>query len=76
MTASSYFSVTASSPNCSLISRLTSRLMISPVLLRTKSFAPSDQSSLKLVESAEIHICWTGELGDMTNLPGGSSKVM
>ena len=36
----------------------------------------SDQSSLKLVESAEIQIWRAGELGETTNLPGGSSKLM
>jgi len=41
---------------------------------RTKAFAAESQSSLKLVESAEIQICRTGVLGVMTNLPGGSSK--
>src|SRR5512133_1488876 len=48
----------------------------SPVLGRTKSFFSGDQSSLKLVERAEIHIWFTAELGEMTNLAGGSSKEM
>src|SRR5271165_2697133 len=71
-----YFSVIACSPNCSLIRRLTSFLIPSPVFVRTKSFDLADQSSLKLVERAEIQIWRTGEFGEMTNLPGGSSKLM
>src|SRR5664279_1167285 len=50
--------------------------MPSPVFVSTKSFLSPDQSSLKLVDSAEIQICRAGELGEMTNLPGGSSKLM
>jgi len=71
-----YFSVTACSPNCSFIKRLTSFLKPSPVLGRTKSFFAGDQSSLKLVESAEIQIWRAGEFGEITNLLGGSSKLM
>jgi len=33
------------------------------------------QSSLKLVESADIQICRAAEFGEMMKVPGGSSKV-
>ena len=39
------------------------------------ALAGASQSSLKLVERAEIQICRTGVLGVTTNLPGGSSKT-
>ena len=48
---------------------------VSPPFWGAQSFAAaSDQSSLKLVESAEIHTWRGGVLGVITNLPGGSSN--
>src|SRR5271170_4260768 len=74
--ADSYFNIIACSPSCSFIRRLTSFFSPSLDFVSTKSLAAGDQSSLKLVESAEIQICRTGELGEMTNLLGGSSKLI
>src|SRR5271165_2148634 len=71
-----YCSVTVPSPICSLIRRATSGFKPSPVLPKTKLAFSSDQSSLKLVESAEIQIWRTGALGEITNFAGGSSKLM
>src|SRR5712691_3733136 len=70
-----YASVTSSSPNFLLINRATSSLTLSPVLGNTKSCSASDQSSLKLVPSAEIQICRTGALGEMTNLLRSSKET-
>lgn len=63
------------SPICCEINRPTKGFSFSPVLAKTKSFSPSDQSSLKLVVNAEIQICRTGALGDTTNR-APSSKLM
>ena len=68
-------SVTTSSPNCWLIRRATSGFSFSPVFCSTKSRAVSDQSNLKLVESAEIQICRTGALGEMTNRAPSSKEM-
>src|SRR5579884_1590509 len=72
----SAYNLTVSSPSCWLISRETSGFSPSPVFSRTKSFAGGDQSSLKLVASAEIQIWRTGALGEITNRAGGSSNEM
>src|ERR1700720_3859587 len=72
---STYASVTSSSPSCWLINRATSALSLSPVLDNTKSCSASDQSSLKLVASAEIQICRTGALGEITNLLPSSKEM-
>src|SRR5580658_6320373 len=53
--------------SCSPINRSTSAVNCSPVLGSTNADATSSQSSLKLVESAEIQICWTGAFGVTTN---------
>ena len=50
-------------------------LSLSPVLDNTKSCSPSDQSSLKLVASAEIQIWRTGALGEMMNLLRSSKEM-
>src|SRR5512138_2849588 len=63
-------------PVCSPISLAINGFSVSPVLGRTKSPLSADQSSLKLVERAEIHIWLTAEFGEMTKRPGGSSKEM
>ena len=49
-------------------------LRASPVLGRMKAEAGSDQSSLKLVDWAEIQIWRTGVLGVKTNFAAPSSK--
>src|SRR5580700_11385510 len=70
-----YVSVTVSSPNCWLIKRETKGFNSSPVFVNTKARFASDQSSLKLVASAEIHICRTGALGEMTNREPSSKEM-
>src|SRR6202011_2704520 len=64
------------SPSCCEITRLITECKSSPVFSRTNDLRPSDQLSLKLVESAEIQISRTGVLGETTNLASsGSSKI-
>src|SRR5580704_7992563 len=64
------------SPSCCEITRLITECRSSPVFSRTNDLRPSDQLSLKLVESAEIQISRTGVLGETTNLASsGSSKM-
>lgn len=69
-----YLSSTAS-PSCCETNRPTRGFNLSPVFASTKSCSVSDQSSLKLVVKAEIHICRTGAFGETTNR-APSSKLM
>src|ERR1700676_5385138 len=63
-------------PSCCEITRPITLYKSSPVFSSTKECRESDQPSLKLVESAEIHISRTGVFGEMTNLASsGSSKI-
>ena len=54
----------------SSINRSISGFRTSPVRGKTNAAASASQSSLKLVESAEIHIWRTGAFGVITNLHG------
>src|SRR5579875_241710 len=68
------YSVTESLPNCWLMRRATRALRGVPSFGSTNAFASSDQSSLKLVVSADIQICRMGVFGVMTKRAPESSK--